>query len=135
MIVTGMSIYKRLPQIIQEVLGTGEVPNTGIGLDYSKFDSSVQPWLIDVAFDILKQNILFRGAMEEAYENSLHYFKTRPIVIPDGRMRLKRMGIPSGSYFTQLVGSVVNYITMMYVQLKTYQTTFKTYILGDEETV
>lgn len=104
----------------------------GVGLDISKFDSSVQPWLIDASFNILEQNINFTGYMEYAswcYTN--YFFKNRPIVMPDGRMWLKRLGVPSGSFYTQLIDSVANSIVCAYTQLKIYHRTFKTKVLGD----
>ncbi len=39
--------------------------------------------------------------------------------MPDDRMWIKFIGIPSGSCYTQIIGSICNYITMMYVQLQT----------------
>jgi len=52
--------------------------------------------------------------------------------MPDGRMWLKRVGVPSGSYFTQLVDLVVNHIIISYAQLKIYNRVFQPYVLGDD---
>ena len=39
--------------------------------------------------------------------------------------------VASGSYFTQLIDSVVNYVTSIYVQLKVFGKWYPTYVLGD----
>jgi len=97
------------------------------GLDFSAFDTKVPPWLIHVAFDILKDTIDFEfdgnvrntaagrrklGALWRAIK---YYFINTPILMPDGRLFRKHHGVPSGSYFTQLVDSVVSYILISYV--------------------
>lgn len=132
--VIGTHLYRRLPLIINQTLNPPEEDsNIGVGLDLKSFDSSVQPWLIHEAFDILKSNIIFSGYMEEAsFEFSRHYFIHRPVVMPDGRMWLKHVGVPSGSYFTQMIDSIVNSIVIAYAQLKIYGRTFRTYVLGDD---
>ena len=44
----------------------------------------------------------------------------------------KRGRVPSGSYFTQLIDSVVNYeISIFYVQLRVFGKWYATYVLGD----
>lgn len=97
------------------------------GLDFSKFDTKVPSWLIRVAFDILRQNIewsTFRGKpvsvrdrqkWRNVWDGMVWYFINTPILMPDGRMFRKRRGIPSGSWFTQLIDSVVNYILVDYL--------------------
>nr|QKO02081.1 RNA-dependent RNA polymerase [Macrophomina phaseolina partitivirus 2] len=97
------------------------------GLDFSAFDTHVPPWLIHVAFDILKQNIDFeydgnvpntkKGQIKlsNLWNAVVWYFINTPILMPDGRMFRKRHGVPSGSYFTQLIDSVVSYILISYV--------------------
>lgn len=116
-IVLGINLYKRIPDIIQKALSNDETPQIGIGIDFSKFDSSIQPWLINEAFDILRQNITLNDIHEElAFEYSRQYFISRPVVMPDGRMWLTQLGIPSGSYYTQLVGSICNYIVITHAQ-------------------
>jgi len=114
------------------------------GLDFSKFDTKVPAWLIRVAFDILRQNITwdtFRGEpvskhdrqkWRNVWDAMVWYFINTPILMPDGRMFRKRRGVPSGSWWTQMIDSVVNRILVAYlcncqgVQRK------KTKVLGDD---
>jgi hypothetical protein len=97
------------------------------GLDFSAFDSSVPSWLIRVAFDILHQNIDWehwrgkpvskrnRQKWRNVWDGMVWYFINTPILMPDGRMFRKHRGVPSGTWFTQLVDSVVNYIVVQYL--------------------
>jgi len=97
------------------------------GLDFSAFDSSVPAWLIRVAFNILKQNVNFatfegkpvgkRDAQKwkNVWDAMVWYFVSTPILMPDGRMFRKSKGVPSGSWWTQMIDSVVNYILVDYL--------------------
>lgn len=132
-IVTGIHLYKRLPVLTHSVLHDDEGGNYGVGIDFKSFDTSPQPWLINTAFDILRENIEFTDVEgRSSFEYSREFFINTPIIMPDGRMWLKRIGIPSGSYFTQLIGSVINHIIISYIQLQSYGRFFKTYVLGDD---
>ncbi len=110
--VTGTSIYKQIIQIVHGVQ-PADSPFIGVGLDYSGFDATVQPWMIKEAFDITASNLHFDEEMHQyAFDYSRFHFITRSVVMPDACMWLKRSGIPSGSYFTQLVGSIVNHFSI-----------------------
>lgn len=129
----GMNMYKRLPSIIQTTLADLDEKRYGVGLDIKSFDTAVQPWLIRVAFSILAENINFTEVEQiNSFHYSIEHFINRPVVMPDGRMWLKRVGVPSGSYFMQLVDSIVNHIIISYAQLRIYHRTFPTYVLGDD---
>ncbi|AIE47664.1 RNA-dependent RNA polymerase [Verticillium albo-atrum partitivirus-1] len=96
------------------------------GLDFSGFDNGVPPWIIHVAFDILHANVDWlnwrgkptskrsRQKWRNVWDGMKWYFINTPILMPDGRMFRKHRGVPSGSWFTQLVDSVVNYILVKY---------------------
>lgn len=97
------------------------------GLDFSSFDTSVPPWLIHVAFEILHQNVDWlnwrgkatskrsRQKWRNVWDGMKWYFINTPIMMPDGRTFRKHHGVPSGSFFTQLIDSVVNYILVEYL--------------------
>lgn len=97
------------------------------GLDFSSFDTKVPSWLIHVAFDILKQNVDFetwqgkpvskrdRQKWRNVWDGMVNYFINTPILMPDGRMFRKYRGVPSGSWWTQMIDSVVNYILVSYL--------------------
>jgi hypothetical protein len=82
-----------------------------VGLDFSKFDSTVPAALIRAAFRILRTWFEFDGDDEVAWREVVNYFINTPIVMPDGHLYTGKVrGVPSGSLFTQLIDSVVNYM-------------------------
>lgn len=99
-----------------------------LGIDFRSFDKSVPAWLIRVAFDILfmQVDLLYYqdygiarvDAMCRMWDYIVDYFINTPIRMCNGERYLKTGGIASGSYFMQLVGSVVNYILLTYALLK-----------------
>lgn len=132
-IIVGIHLYKRLPIVIRDVLQEGDEPLIGIGIDFKSFDTTPQPWLINDAFDIIRENIEFvdiEGSL--SFEFSREFFINTPVIMPDGRMWLKQLGIPSGSYFTQIIGSLINHILITFIQLKYWGRSFTTKVLGDD---
>lgn len=84
-------------------------PGTIVALDYSKFDTSLSKLMIKEAFRILKTWFSDDDIREFGWHTIVSYFIQTPIVMPDGHLyRGKDHGVPSGSYFTQLVDSICN---------------------------
>lgn len=87
-------------------------------IDYSQYDSSIARSLIHVAFDILRTwfNLdevepITGATVSRIFEVIEGYFIFTPIIMPDMYLyRGKNHGVPSGSYFTQIVDSIVNVI-------------------------
>jgi len=87
-------------------------------IDMSSFDASISARLIRIAFSILKTWFDLKAVepnsgatVKEIFDCVENYFIHTPIVMPDGNLYLgKRHGVPSGSYFTQMIDSVVNTI-------------------------
>lgn len=80
--------------------------------DFSKFDTSVPRGLIRVCFNIIKTwyDIEYHKDIDKIFQ----YFINTPIVMPDGHLYVgKSKGVPSGSCFTQIVDSIVNFIITM----------------------
>jgi hypothetical protein len=84
---------------------------TPVGLDWSKFDSSIPRFLIRFAFGIIRK--AFGDEYDGVFNMIEHYFIHTPIVMPDNRVFIKHTGIPSGSRFTALIGSIVNWTLIM----------------------
>jgi hypothetical protein len=105
------------------------------GLDFSKFDSSIHPKLIALAFSIIRAQFDEDESMETVWRVIEQYFIHTPIVMPDGIMYKKHKGVPSGSYFTQIIDSIVNYIIIQYTAISINSAPLakgRVYVLGDD---
>lgn len=90
---------------------SNEMGGEVVAMDYSKFDSSISSYLIKQAFSILATWFDPEDLEKYGWSKIIEYFIYTPIVMPDGNLyRGKKHGVPSGSYFTQLIDSIVNTI-------------------------
>jgi len=92
-----------------------------VTLDWSTFDASVQPYEIELAFDLIESMIDFpdlETTLIFKYVRTL--FMKRKLAAPDGQLFMRYGGIPSGSYFTHIVDSIINWnrITYLFRRLK-----------------
>lgn len=111
------------------------IENSGLRycLDYSKYDSSLHPRFISMAFQILKTH--FRDVDCEGWDSIVHYFIHTRIIMPDGLVYKKHQGVPSGSYFTQLIDSICNFISIQYMSFRVVSKPIyedKILVLGDD---
>lgn len=105
-----------VPNILERMERLG---NYFIALDWSNFDASVQNWEINFAFECLRSMLIFPTYLSEvAFDYSITLFKSRKIRAPDGQEYLRISGIPSGSYYTNLVGSIINYTRIKFLMKK-----------------
>lgn len=89
-------------------------PGTTVCLDFSKFDSTISQTMIRQAFRILGTWFTEEDKEKYGWRTVIEYFIHTPIVMPDGHLYTgKNHGVPSGSYFTQIIDSIVN-VAMMY---------------------
>ena len=104
--------------------------------DLSKYDKLISEFLIRLGFSILR--ILIEpdepdSADESVWDLIIDYFINTPVVVlPNGRFTEIKVSVSSGSYFTQLIDSVVNYVTSVYVQLRVFGKWYPIYVLGDD---
>lgn len=111
-------------------------------LDYSQFDSNIHKGLIYSAFEILEswfkldQVEPVTGKTVKDYFNLIRwYFVSGHIVMPDGNIyKGRRHGVPSGSYFTQIIDSIVNVIVAGAISYRFSLNIDKKYlfVLGDD---
>jgi len=95
-----------------------------LALDFTCFDKTVPKQLVDFAFDILGLNLDFINYRDYGVASAINsfrlfeylreYFINTPIRLCNGERYRKCGGIASGSYFTQLVGSICNYVVVQY---------------------
>lgn len=110
-------------------------PGTTVCLDYSKFDSTISCSMIKQAFRILSTWFEKEDLKQLGWDTIVTYFITTPIVMPDGHLYTgKHHGVPSGSYFTQMIDSVVN-VALCYALAHRFNFSFAPealYVLGDD---
>jgi len=130
-IMIGRDIHKDLPFDIIRLLT--EESWQCFGLDFSCFDSSINYYLVHEAFKLLRGFLDLTGDMHEVLFNYCYrLFSHTPLVMPDGKLYIVKTGIPSGSAFTQLIGSICNLFITYAAQNKFLSTTLPTYVLGDD---
>lgn len=111
-------------------------------LDLSQFDATISSDFIDLAFDILETwfdltevETVSGLSVQEIFKIIRRYFIHTTIVMPDGNIYIgKSHGVPSGSYFTQMVDSIVNTIMAGWVSFtfNLHVSVKDIFVLGDD---
>jgi len=106
-----------------------------VAMDYSKYDTTLSKTMIRAAFRIIATWFKDEQLKELGWDKLTHYFIYTPIVMPDGHLyRGKEHGIPSGSYFTQVVDSICN-VALCYALSKRFSFDIadrSLFVLGDD---
>jgi len=105
-----------------------------VSFDWSRYDATLPAFLISWCFDIMRS--WFNDIPDSLWDVIVCYFITTPIVMPDGHVHVgKRNGVPSGSYFTSLVGSLANQILIGACASESGVTPSRMLVLGDDSIV
>ncbi|CAH0389282.1 unnamed protein product [Bemisia tabaci] len=126
----GKDLHKDLPYDILRLMEEG---GTAYCLDFSRFDSTLCRGMISTVWDII---FWLCPPQTEAdllnYKFCRYLFTNNPIVMPDGKLFISTTGLPSGSYFTGIVGSIAN-LLLIYMLLSYFRrSTSKVKVLGDD---
>nr|WAK97200.1 RNA-dependent RNA polymerase [Polygonatum partitivirus 2] len=85
-------------------------------IDWKQFDATVSRFEIHAAFDILQSKLIFpNDETRQTFEICRQLFIHKKIAAPDGKVYWAHHGIPSGSYFTSIVGSIINRLRIEYL--------------------
>lgn len=112
-----------------------ERPGRIVCLDYSKFDSTISALFIRKSFQILRTWFDSEDMEKYGWDTIVQYFIHTPIVMPDGNLYTgKNHGVPSGSYFTQIIDSIVN-TAVVFALVSKFQLSLSwknLFVLGDD---
>ncbi|XP_017484547.1 PREDICTED: uncharacterized protein LOC108373198 [Rhagoletis zephyria] len=116
--------------------------NYFLGIDFKSFYKTLPPWLIEIAFDVLSYNIDFVrykdygvarcNAMVDMFEQLRDYCIHTTIRMCNGERYIKHSGLASGSYFTQLIGSIANYLLLTYACMMNEVDVRSILVFGDD---
>lgn len=124
----GQKMLKQLPILIDNLFVKGD----GVGIDWSGFDASISPDALRLGYSIIRDFLLLTPEQKTEFEKFVDYAVSTPLVMPNGYVYLKVGGIASGLFSTQLLGSILNFIFMIYLQKKMWRQFFRTHVLGDD---
>jgi hypothetical protein len=91
-----------------------------MSIDFSSFDSTIPAFMIREAFSILRSFFELNSKELKMFKELEVYFINTPLHLYD-KVVVKHRGIPSGSYFTQIIGSIVNMLACYYSSLRSNQ--------------
>nr|ATJ00052.1 RNA-dependent RNA polymerase [Medicago sativa deltapartitivirus 1]QWX94207.1 RNA-dependent RNA polymerase [Medicago sativa deltapartitivirus 1]QWX94211.1 RNA-dependent RNA polymerase [Medicago sativa deltapartitivirus 1]UEE94748.1 RNA-dependent RNA polymerase [Medicago sativa deltapartitivirus 1]UEE94750.1 RNA-dependent RNA polymerase [Medicago sativa deltapartitivirus 1] len=105
-----------VPEVISEAAAAGKWL---YAIDWKQFDATVSKYEIVTAFELIRNLIDFPNEQTQvAFEISKQLFIHKKIAAPDGWVYWVHKGIPSGSYFTSIIGSIVNRLRIEYLWRK-----------------
>lgn len=110
-------------QLTHYISNASENMNYWYCTDYSKFDQTIPDWLIHECFDIVRQ--AYPKSEKKVIDWIEYNFTNTKIALPDGSVVEVHKGIPSGSNFTQFIGSLANYLMGLTYISSTFKGSFE----------
>jgi hypothetical protein len=124
-LLVGRDGLKKHQQLVSFLNDEEEV--IGVGADFSGFDTTRCVTLIERIFSMLKRKLnhgTYEGKdgdiqtggtgvklrSEKAFDGVKDYFIHTPMILPNGRIIRKHIGVPSGSHFTNIIDSFLNWV-------------------------
>lgn len=82
-----------------------------MSIDYSSFDQTISSWLIEDAFALLKDCFKMNSEQSKLYDIIVHDFIHKDFIVNEGVVHSDK-GVPSGSMFTQIIDTIVNWLVV-----------------------
>lgn len=82
-----------------------------LSIDYSSFDQTISSWLIEDAFKVIKSAFRLSPKQDKLFDVVVHDFIHKDFIISEGVLHSDK-GVPSGSMFTQIIDTLVNWIVI-----------------------
>lgn len=109
----GIDPRKGVPELIERLAARGL---DLMSSDWHGYDQTVEHWEAEDTFNLLESIIDFPNPESRAaFLFSKIFFINRKIAGPFGNLFFKHRGVPSGSYFTNLADSWINYRRFQYM--------------------
>jgi len=124
--------YAEGPEDIGRMINTVRHARWIVETDFSGFDSSIGSRLIRDCFHVLEGLFDLSGENRVAWDRMVEYFDRTPILMPNGTVYLAEGGVPSGSWFTNIIDSMVNYLSVKYAEFRLSLRPFEVAVLGDD---
>nr|QZW16094.1 RNA-dependent RNA polymerase [Phomopsis vexans partitivirus 1] len=84
--------------------------------DWSRFDQTAEHWELTYVFELFESIMKIPNShTQTAWEFVKIFFINRKIAAPDGTLWSKARGVPSGSYFTNVADTFINYARIQYM--------------------
>lgn len=126
----GKDIHKDMPYVILRAMQNG---GTCYCIDFSKFDASVCSQLVKIAWSLLEELLVLDDFVDRlVFDFCYTLFTNTPLLMPDGRLYIVRSGVPSGSYFTQIIDSIVNLLVINMCMYDAWNMFYPVKVLGDD---
>lgn len=108
--------------------------NKFLSIDYSSFDQTISSWLIEDVFSVIKSGFILTDRESKLFDIMVHDFIHKKFVLNEGLAQVSK-GVPSGSMFTQIVDSLVNYVVISTYFDSMEDQKFEMNIMGDDNII
>lgn len=102
--------------------------------DFSGFDSSLDPEIIEMAFSIVRKKFPRRAYLDTYFEYCKREMIHTTVNTPSGYVYKKHKGVASGDPYTSLIGSYSNWIILLSV-LEIMNIDGRVWVYGDDSVV
>lgn len=108
-----------------------------VSIDYSKYDQTIPGWLLEQAFRVVRSWFGEFDAKEQKLWNIIvNDFIHKGFVGPEGNIVYADNGLPSGSMFTQIIGTICNRIMIQtFAYAQGYENKVVTIICSDDNLI